>query len=136
MSVEFRLKFKFPRIFIRLHNFRLSVSLRPLMFFKFFVRSIILYSNTFWVAVFCVESHRIASHIYFKHSDVCPSIQFAQIDVQSFFQSRILSAQINGRQNTGCPILADLPTYPRPIWSDFGKPTYLPKNRTSYVDGP
>ena len=41
----------------------------------------------------------------------------------------------------------DLPTYPSPIFpwckasfrlivSDFHKPTYLPQNRTSYVDGP
>ena len=27
-------------------------------------------------------------------------------------------------------------TYPRPILSDSGKPTYLPKNRTSFMDGP
>ena len=33
-------------------------------------------------------------------------------------------------------ILANLPPYPRPIMSDFDKPTYLPKDRTSYVDGP
>ena len=36
----------------------------------------------------------------------------------------------------GRPILANLPPYPRPIVSDFDKPTYLPKDRTSYVDGP
>ena len=39
-------------------------------------------------------------------------------------------------RSIGRPILANLPTYPRPILSDFGKPTYQPKNRTSYVDGP
>ena len=35
----------------------------------------------------------------------------------------------------GYPILADLPTYPYPIISDFRKPTYLPKLRISFMDG-
>ena len=36
----------------------------------------------------------------------------------------------------GYPILLDLPTYPYPIISDFGKPTYLPNHRISFMDGP
>ena len=36
----------------------------------------------------------------------------------------------------GYPILADLPTYPYPIISDFRKPTYLPKLRISFLDDP
>ena len=39
-------------------------------------------------------------------------------------------------QNVGRPILANLPPFPCPIMSDFDNPTYQPKDRTSYVDGP
>ena len=51
-------------------------------------------------------------------------------------KSKNILSTIDGCNEIGRPILADVPTYLGPTMSDFDKGTYLPKNRTSFMDDP